>query len=88
MFDQAMHNAMINQSNILMNSIQNAIRETMASSMQMGYKEPCYSQPKSSAAAGARARGAAVSGFGVQPQLNTAQTSAGGYLMPSYLLQP
>jgi hypothetical protein len=33
MFDQAMHNAMINQSNILMNLIPNAVKETMASGM-------------------------------------------------------
>jgi hypothetical protein len=43
MFDQAMHHAMINQSNVLMNSIQNVVRETIASGLQMGYKGSCYS---------------------------------------------
>jgi hypothetical protein len=43
MFDQAMHHAMINQSNILLNLIQNAIRETMAGSLHIGYKGSCYS---------------------------------------------
>jgi hypothetical protein len=36
MFDQAMHHAMMNQSNVLMNSIQNFVRETMANGLQMG----------------------------------------------------
>jgi hypothetical protein len=54
MFDQAMHHAMTNQSSVLMNSVPNVVRETIASGMQMGYKGPCYSQPESSATAGAR----------------------------------
>jgi hypothetical protein len=32
-FDRAMHHAMINQSSVLMNSVQNAVRETIAGSM-------------------------------------------------------
>jgi hypothetical protein len=63
-FDQAMHHAMINQSNVLMNSIQNAVRETMASGLQMGYKGLSYSQPKSSAPAASRAGSATMAGFG------------------------
>jgi hypothetical protein len=78
MFDQAMHHAMTNQSSVLMNSVPNVVRETIASGMQMGYKGPCYSQPKSSATAGARAGNTVVSGTGTQPQQpNTARTGAG-----------
>jgi hypothetical protein len=67
MFNQAMHHATINQSNVLMNSIQNAVRETMASGLQMGYKWSCYSQLESSAIAAARAGNVAMADFGTQP---------------------
>jgi hypothetical protein len=86
MFDQAMHHAMINQSSILMNSVQHAFRETMAGNRQMGYKGPCYFQPESSATAGARAENAAMTGIGTQPvQPNVVQAEAGGYRVPHSL---
>jgi hypothetical protein len=86
MFDQAMHHAMINQLSILMNSVQNTVRETMADSMQMGYKGPCYFQLESSAVEGARAGSAAMIGVGTQPlQPNVVQAGAGGYPMPRLL---
>jgi hypothetical protein len=88
MFDQAMLRAMINQLSVLMNLVQNAIRQTMTGDMQMGYKGPCYSQLESSAAAGVRAGSAAMTGIGTQPpQPNIVQSSTGGYLMLPYLLQ-
>lgn len=43
MFDQSMHHEMINQSGVLMNSVQNTIKGLLASGIQMGYKGPYYS---------------------------------------------
>jgi hypothetical protein len=71
-----------------MNSIQNAVRETMAGGLQMGYKGPCYSQPESSAAAATRAGSAATVGLGTQPTpLSTVMPSVGSYLVPPYMFQ-
>jgi hypothetical protein len=79
---------MINQSNVLMNSIQNSDRETMAGNLQMGYKGPCYSQPESSAVAAARVGNAAMAGFGtLPPPLSTVMLSTESYPMPPHMFQ-
>jgi hypothetical protein len=85
MFDQAMHHAMINQLNVLMNSIRNAVRETMDGGM--GYNGSCYSQLESSAIAAARARNATMAGFGAQlPPFSSVMPSTESYLVPPYIL--
>jgi hypothetical protein len=71
-----------------MNSIQNAIRETMAGGLQMGYKGLCYSQLESSAVAAARDGNATMVGFGTQPPpLSTVTLIAGSYPMPPHMFQ-
>ena len=42
MFDMAMHHALINQSKVMMNSVQNAIYDMMKNSWTPGYTGPCY----------------------------------------------
>ena len=55
MFDQAMLHTVINQSGIMMNSIQNAIYEMMKDNWIPRYTGSCYSQSESSAAAASKA---------------------------------
>jgi hypothetical protein len=72
----------------MMNSIQNVVRETMASVLQMDYKGSCYSQPESSAAAASGAGSAAMAGFGTQPPpLSMVMPTVEGYPMPLYMFQ-
>jgi len=83
MFDQAMHHAMINQSNVLRNSMQNAIYyQMMTDNYQPRYRGPCYSQPESSAATASRAVASATSSIGTHPPtLSTVQPGIGFYPM-------
>lgn len=62
-----MHQAMISQSNFLMDSVHNAIRRMTTNDFMGGYKGSCYSQPKSSAAAASREAAPAVVNIGSLP---------------------
>lgn len=67
MFDQAMRHAMINQSTLLMDSIQSAIRDVMDSGSHVSYKGPSYSQLESLVTGAARAGEAPMTGSNSQP---------------------
>ena len=89
MFDQAMHHALINQSKVMTNSVQNAIYEMMKSNWTPGYTGPCYSQSESSAAATDRATASAAAGIGSQPMApSTAPAGTGPIPMPQPFFQP
>ena len=49
MLNQYVHHAMVNQSEVLMDSIHNAVRDALSHIQQQGYTAPCYQQPGSSA---------------------------------------
>jgi hypothetical protein len=85
MFDQAMHHALINQSKVMMNSVQNAIYEMMKSIWTPGYTGPCYSQSESSAAAADREAASAAAGIGSQPMAPSTAPAGTG---PIPMLQP
>jgi len=89
MFDMAMNHALINQSQIMSNSVHNAIYETMKNSWTPGYTGPCYSQPESSVTIARRAAASAIAGSSSQPMAPSA-TSAGieSTPMPAQFYQP
>ena len=49
MLNQYVHRAMVNQSEVLMNSIHNTARDALSHIQQQGYTTTCYQQPGSSA---------------------------------------
>ena len=85
----AKHHALINQSEIMSNSVQNAIYKMMKSSGTPGYIGSCYFQPESSTAAASRVVASAIAGVSSQLMAPSA-TSAGieSTPMPAQFYQP
>ena len=64
MFDQAMHQNMINQPKVMTNSGQNTIYQMMNGNWTPGFTGPCFSQIESSAIAARRTSASPAGGIG------------------------
>ena len=89
MFDQAMHHALINQSKVMMNYVQNIVHQMMSGQWTPGNIGPVHSQAESSAAAATRVAASLATDIGFQPMAEcAAQAGAGFAPMPPAFFQP
>ena len=80
----AKHHALINQSEIMSNLVQNAIYKMMKSSWTPGYIGQCYFQPESSTTAASRVVASAIAGVSSQLMAPSATSaSIGSTPMPA-----
>ena len=85
----AKHHALINQSEIMSNSVQNAIYGMTMGNWTLGYIGPCYSQLEPSAAAASREAASAIEGISSRLMVPSATSAGiGSTPVPAQFSQP